>query len=78
MISTDNLCMSCMREIGDARQCPYCGYHADSAQIPPYLPVRTVVANRYLVGKLLEYNGEGATRHFPDFGSRIYFIEELK
>ncbi|MBR0121200.1 MAG: PASTA domain-containing protein [Clostridia bacterium] len=61
MISTDNLCMSCMREIGDARQCPYCGYHADSAQIPPYLPVRTVVANRYLVGKLLEYNGEGAT-----------------
>lgn len=61
MISTDNLCMSCMREIGDVRQCPYCGYHADSAQISPYLPVRTVVANRYLVGKLVDYNGEGAT-----------------
>lgn len=61
MISSDNLCMSCMREIGDSKQCPYCGYHADSTQIPPYLPVRTVVANRYLVGKMLEYNGEGAT-----------------
>lgn len=23
------------------------------------------------------YNGEGETRHFPDFGSRIYFIEEV-
>lgn len=61
MISTDNLCMSCMREIGSAKQCPYCSYHVDSAQIPPYLPVRTVVANRYLIGKLLDYNGEGAT-----------------
>ncbi len=61
MISSDNLCMSCMREIGDSKQCPYCGYHADSTQIPPYLPVRTVIANRYLVGKILEYNGEGAT-----------------
>lgn len=61
MISSDNLCMSCMREIGDSKQCPYCGYHAESTQIPPYLPVRTVIVNRYLVGKMLEYNGEGAT-----------------
>ncbi len=50
-----------MREIGDIKQCPYCGFHSESAQIPPYLPVRTVISNRYLVGKLLEYNGEGAT-----------------
>ncbi len=50
-----------MREIGDSKQCPHCGYHADSTQIPPYLPVRTVISNRYLVGKMLEYNGEGAT-----------------
>lgn len=61
MISSDNLCMSCMKEIGEKKQCPYCGYHADSTQISPYLPVRTVIANRYLVGKMLEYNGEGAT-----------------
>ena len=61
MISSDNLCMSCMREIGEAKQCPHCGFHSEAAQIPPYLPVRTVVANRYIVGKMLEYNGEGAT-----------------
>lgn len=61
MISSDNLCMSCMRDIGESKQCPYCGFHSDSTQIPPYLPVRTVIANRYLVGKMLEYNGEGAT-----------------
>ncbi len=61
MVNSDNLCMSCMREIGEEKICPHCGYHIDSAQIPPYLPVRTVIANRYLVGKILEYNGEGAT-----------------
>ena len=61
MISSDNLCMGCMREIGEAKQCPYCGFNSESVQISPYLPVRTVISNRYLVGKLLEYNGEGAT-----------------
>lgn len=61
MMNTDHLCMSCMREIGDENQCSYCGFHADSPQLAPYLPLRTVVAERYLAGKLLDYNGDGAT-----------------
>lgn len=61
MMNTDHLCISCMREIGDENQCPYCGFHADSPQLAPYLPLRTVVAERYLAGKLLDYNGDGAT-----------------
>ncbi len=61
MINSDNLCMSCMKEIGNEKQCPYCGFHVDSQQPADYLPVRTVIGNRYLVGKLLEYNGDGAT-----------------
>lgn len=61
MINSDNLCMSCMKEIGAEKQCPYCGFHVDSQQPANYLPVRTVIGNRYLVGKLLEFNGDGAT-----------------
>lgn len=61
MINSEHLCMSCMKEIGEVEQCPYCGFHVGTVQISPYLAVRTVVANRYLVGKLLEYNGDGAT-----------------
>lgn len=61
MMNTDHLCMSCMREIGDEEQCPYCGFHADSPQLAPYLPLRTAVSERYLAGKLLDYNGDGAT-----------------
>ncbi len=61
MINSEHLCMGCMKEIGEETQCPYCGFHADTMQMAPYLGVRTVVANRYLVGKLTEYNGDGAT-----------------
>lgn len=61
MINTDHLCMSCMKEVGLLKQCPYCGYLVDSAQAEPYLSVRSVIANRYLVGKLLEHNGDGCT-----------------
>ncbi|MCR5484361.1 MAG: PASTA domain-containing protein [Clostridiales bacterium] len=70
MINTDNLCMSCMREIGNEKQCPYCGFKTDSLQLYPYLPIRTVVKNRYIIGKLLEYNGEGATYIAWDIAER--------
>lgn len=70
MINSDNLCMSCMKDIGTEKQCPYCGFHANSKQIEPYLPIRTVLGNRYLVGKLLEYNGDGATYMGLDLSTR--------
>jgi serine/threonine-protein kinase len=50
-----------MKQIGGDKQCPHCGFLTDSLQLSPYLPIRTVVGNRYIIGKLLEYNGEGAT-----------------
>ncbi len=62
--------MSCMREIGSAKQCPYCGFHVDSQQSADYLPIRTVLGNRYLVGKLLEFNGDGATYMGLDLTTR--------
>ena len=70
MINSDNLCMSCMKEIGDQKSCPYCGFHSDTPQIAPYLPIRTVLGNRYLVGKLLSYNGDGATYIGLDLSTR--------
>ncbi len=70
MINSDNLCMSCMKEIGNLKQCPHCGFHVDSPQIAPYLPIRTVLGNRYIVGKLLDYNGDGATYMGLDLTTR--------
>ncbi|MEI6579171.1 MAG: PASTA domain-containing protein [Eubacteriales bacterium] len=71
MINTDDLCMSCMKEIGNVKQCPHCDFLVDSPQGAPYLPIRTVVNNRYLVGKMLEFNGEGATYIGWDLTNRV-------
>lgn len=60
-----------MRPIGDEKQCPYCGYHSDSPQLAPYLPIRSVVANRYLIGKVIEFNGDGVTYAAWDMSERV-------
>ena len=57
----ENLCMNCMKDIGDEKQCPYCGFKVDSPQLPPYLPHRTVISNRYVIGNVIESNGDGIT-----------------
>lgn len=41
--------------------CPHCGYDETTPSNPMYLPPATPLRDRYIVGVLLEYNGEGAT-----------------
>ncbi len=60
MVNVNQLCMQCMRETGGAELCPHCGYREDALQTAPYLPVRTWLLDRYLVGKLVTADGEGA------------------
>ncbi|NMB30711.1 MAG: PASTA domain-containing protein [Clostridiales bacterium] len=40
--------------------CTDCGYSDKTPFLPSYLAPRTVLNERYIVGKLLSYNGEGA------------------
>ena len=68
----ENLCMGCMKEIGEQSPCPYCGFTKDAMQLAPKLALRTMLANRYLVGKMLSSGGDGVTymgydceRHVP-------------
>lgn len=60
-MNIDNLCMSCMSELYGEKQCPNCGYYIDSPQISPYLPLRTPMGDKYILGKVLNSNSEGAT-----------------
>ncbi len=57
----DNICMGCMNELYGEKQCPICGYHVDSPQISPYLPLRTLVGGKYIIGKVIASNSEGIT-----------------
>lgn len=55
------LCMGCMNPIDENEVCEICGYVDGTPFLPSYLPPKTVLNDRYIVGKLLNYNGEGAT-----------------
>ncbi len=70
-MNIDNLCMSCMNELYGEKQCPKCGYYVDSPQISPYLPLKTLVGDKYVIGKVLSSNSEGATYMAYDTGRNI-------
>lgn len=52
--------MGCMNEKDYEGPCKLCGYSDDDLCIPTYLLPKTFLNERYIVGKLISYNGEGA------------------
>lgn len=50
-----------MNELDENGNCINCSYGNDVPRIQPYLAAGTMLDNRYLVGRLLTYNGEGAS-----------------
>lgn len=57
-----NLCMGCMREKNEGvAKCLKCGYVDNSPYLPSYLAPGTMLQERYLIGKVISYNGSGAT-----------------
>ncbi len=62
MENIQNLCMGCMNELEEDGTCSYCNYNADSPYLQSYLPPKSMLDDdRYIVGKVLSYNGEGAS-----------------
>ncbi len=78
-MNIDNLCMSCMNELYGEKQCPKCGYYVDSPQISPYLQLKTPIGDKYVVGKVVSSNSEGATYMAYDTGRNtpVYVREFL-
>lgn len=60
MIKETSLCMGCMNDKTYDGPCKLCGYSDDTPCIPSYLAPKTFIADRYIVGKVISYNGEGA------------------
>ncbi|MCH5324859.1 MAG: PASTA domain-containing protein [Eubacterium sp.] len=60
MTETSKLCMGCMGEKTE-EVCEHCGYSENTPYLPSYLAPGTVLNDRYIAGRLLSYNGEGAT-----------------
>lgn len=53
--------MGCMNELDSNGQCQYCSYTDNIPHLQAYLEPKTVLDNRYIIGKMLSYNGEGAS-----------------
>lgn len=76
MMPENKRCLGCMKEIGSNSVCPFCGYIEGSPHLPAYLEPGTILQERYVVGKLLSYNGEGAT--YIAFDQFLESIVELR
>ncbi len=61
MTEKSELCMGCMNVKDKEGVCEHCGYSDDAPYLPSYLAPGTLLNDRYIAGKLLSYNGEGAT-----------------
>lgn len=61
MTDISALCMECLGEKFPNGICPHCGGKNDGTQEAPLLPMRTVVAQRYVIAKARKKNSEGVT-----------------
>lgn len=61
MIDINSLCMGCMNDNGGEEICPICGFSSAEKNDENYLPIHTRIKSRYIIGKLLSRDGEGAT-----------------
>lgn len=57
----DKICMNCMHEFKNKFECEHCGFDNSASQEAPFLPFRTIIAQRYLIGSVREFNGDGVT-----------------
>lgn len=61
MQNMDQLCMGCMSQKNGEQVCSVCGFDAATYTEPGALPLRTLLAGRYIVGKATATGGEGFT-----------------
>lgn len=60
MKNTDNLCMNCFEELTSGSVCEECGFDNDSREDIIYLQMRTVLNDRYVVGRLIAHESDAA------------------
>lgn len=53
--------MNCMTELGEEETCSACGFSNATENQTGHLPLRTEIKERYVIGTVLDSNGEGVT-----------------
>lgn len=61
-LQDNQLCMGCMGDKGNNKICPICGWNEEQVpENPLYLLPRTIINEKYIVGKVLGHGGFGIT-----------------
>ncbi len=78
MLTIDRLCMGCMNDNGGEEICPICGHRAGDQNPQGLLPIKTYIKSRYVIGAVLESDGEGVTYiGWDNEGNNIVQIREF-
>ena len=83
MTDISNLCMACLGSKDENGICPDCKGDADIIQVSPLLPLRHLLAGRYVIAKFHKRNNEGITYSAYDIklnkpvSVREFFPEQL-
>lgn len=54
-------CLGCLKQKQGEQRCPFCGFDPNDAVVAEVLPPKTVLRERYLLGKAVQRDGEGIT-----------------
>lgn len=61
MTENMGLCLGCMNKLDDNGLCNHCNFDPNKPQAKSYLKAGTILDDRYIVGKILSFNGEGVS-----------------
>ena len=57
----NNLCLNCMADKGEDETCSACGFSNATENETGFIPLKTEIKERYIIGTVLDSNGEGVT-----------------
>ena len=60
MENTDRLCMNCFAPLTAGSVCPGCGFDNDQENDTSFLPLRTVLQDRYVLGHVQAWESDAA------------------
>ncbi len=61
MRDIENLCMKCFQELTEGAVCAQCGFDNDVPNDPMFLPQKTVLADKYIIGAVLSQESDAVT-----------------
>lgn len=74
----NNFCYGCMSNIENKSVCPNCGYIKGTENVSEYIQPGYILNDRYLIGKVIRFNGQGVNYiAYDKHNDRKVIIEEF-